>query len=305
MIISEAISEFITYQRVCGNSPATVDFYSIVLRLFREFTGDVDVDELTLQLCNEYSISLSDVGISSVTKQSYIRGLRAFLNWLYDNEYIDIDLCARFKLPRAQRTQPDVLTDDEIRRLFFSFSGNDWRTSRNRLMVALMIDSGLRRHEVVSLELGRIHVSERYLFVTGKGNKDRYVPLADFTISCLKDYLHKTRFATPRKFLFIQESPDGIGFVPITDNTVKQLFYKLKERTGIERLHPHLLRHTFATRYYMNGGNVYTLQSILGHTSLEMTKRYVSLAHSMMMADFAKFSPLNNLKNKNTGHQGF
>ncbi len=79
---------------------------------------------------------------------------------------------------------------------------------------------------------------------------------------------------------------------PITESTVKDLFVKLKVLTGIERLHPHLLRHTFATRYLENGGNIYALQSILGHTSLEMVKRYTHLATGKIRKEFVNFSPI-------------
>ena len=83
---------------------------------------------------------------------------------------------------------------------------------------------------------------------------------------------------------------------PITDNTLKMLFDKLKIRTGIPRLHAHLLRHTFATRYLENGGNIYGLQAILGHTSLEMCKRYLHLSSAHICTDFKARSPLDCIK---------
>ena len=79
---------------------------------------------------------------------------------------------------------------------------------------------------------------------------------------------------------------------PIVDTTIKQLFRKLKIQSGVKRLHPHLLRHTFATRYLENGGNIFSLQLLLGHTSLEMVKNYLHLAQTRVRKDFVNFSPL-------------
>ena len=83
---------------------------------------------------------------------------------------------------------------------------------------------------------------------------------------------------------------------PVTDVTIRQLFRKLKQGSGIPRLRPHLPRHTFATRYLENGGDMYTLQQILGHTSLEMVKRHVHSTTRNVLPNFPKYSPLDNLK---------
>ena len=164
------------------------------------------------------------------------------------------------------------------------------------MIVSLMLDSGLRLHEVVSLTVRAVHEDERYLIVQeGKGNKQRIVPFGSTTAAVLREYLEATSFWKNRTPLIIKVSDDPLGYEAITDTTLKQFFRKLKLRSGVDRLHPHLLRHTFATRYLENGGNIYTLQAILGHTSLEMVKRYLHLANSRIRADFPKFSPLDNL----------
>lgn len=298
MNIQQAIDEFLLDQRVRGNSPQTLDYYSFALGLFSGFVGaDHDVREIDLRLCKQYYLHLvEEKNVNSVSIQSYIRGLRSFLRWLYDEEYIETNICERFKLPKATRKVIDVLSDEEIQRLLAALSGNEWLTVRNRLIVALMLDSGLRLNEVVTLQASSVHLKDRYLIVTGKGDKQRTVPFGDFTAKTLEEYLKVTKNAGIKTGLIIKVSETLCGFEPVTQATIKNMFRKLKARANIPRLYPHLLRHTFATRYLENGGNIYTLQAILGHTSLEMVKKYLHLATSRIRADFPRFSPLDNIK---------
>lgn len=298
MTLNNAIEEFLLEQKVRGNSPQTVDYYSFALGLFSRFGGDdLEVSDITLRLCKEYYLHLiDDKSVNSVSVQSYIRGLRSFLRWLYDEEHLAVNICERFKLPKATRKVIDVLSDEEIEKLLAALSGNEWLTVRNRLIVALMLDSGLRLNEVVTLQASHVHLNERYLIVTGKGDKQRTVPFGEFTAETLRQYLLVTKDICFRSSLIIKVSETLCGFEPITQATIKNMFRRLKARSGIPRLYPHLLRHTFATRYLENGGNIYTLQAILGHTSLEMVKRYLHLATTRIRADFPRFSPLDNIK---------
>lgn len=295
-MLSEFIIEFLIYQKSLGNSKSTLDYYVNSLQMFIDFCGDLEIEKINVSLLRRYYLTLSDKNLSSVSVQSYIRGLRSFLNWLYKSSYISIDLCNQFKLPKAKRKIIDVLTDREISCIFSTLSGNDLSCIRNKLIIALMLDSGLRRHEVVSLTLSSVHLDERYIIVQeAKCDKQRIVPFGSLTADLLKAYLDLTSFAPFRDPLIIKVSSSG-AVEGISDTTLKQLFRKLKKRSGISRLKPHLLRHTFATRYLENGGNIYSLQQILGHSSLEMVKRYLHLANTRIRADFGLFSPLDNIK---------
>lgn len=196
----------------------------------------------------------------------------------------------RFKLPKAQRKTIDVLTDDELKRLFSCFDLRTFTGCRNYCICALMLDSGLRLNEVVTLEPVRIHIPEGYLIVNGKGNKQRLVPIGLQSKKALLRYLSRLPPLPEQTTLFVTND-----LTPLKLNAVKELFRKLKRRANIPRLKPHLLRHTFATRFLENGGDIYKLQEILGHTSLEMVKRYVHLIPSKLAVNFHSYSPLDNL----------
>lgn len=291
------IKDFILDQQARGNSPETIKYYNSCLDRFYRFCGDdFDIKNLTPRFLKQYVVHLSSSELSSVSVQSYCRGLRSFLSWLYDQEYITVDLCDKFTLPKASRKVIDVLNDDEIDRILFSLSGSEWLNIRNTLIVSLMLDSGLRLNEVVTLRRDQVNLKDRYLIVTGKGNKQRIVPFGSFTHTTLSNYLAAIASAGYQEFLLIKVSDTLCGFEPITQATIKNMFRRLRVRSNVPRLYPHLLRHTFATRYLENGGNIYSLQAILGHSSLEMVKKYLHLATTRIRADFPRFSPLDNIK---------
>ena len=292
MRLDEAIREFLIEQKIRGNSSRTVRNYEVQLNYFADFAGrDFDMNELTVELCRSYYLHLTERDLTSVTVQTYIRQLRAFLNWLYRFDYMRLDICARFKLPKARRDVIDTLTDEEIRRLFDVYTGDGFLAVRNRAILSLYLDGGLRLNELVTIRTNRMHIRERYVIVDGKGNKQRAVPFGNQTRDALQLYADLILHPGGSPYFFLKQLP-GDEFAPLKEAGIKMLFRDLKAASGIERLHPHLLRHTFATRYLENGGNIYSLQMILGHTSLEMVKRYLHLANRRIVSEFVNFSPL-------------
>lgn len=291
MTIQQALTEFQIEQQIRGNTPKTIQYYSLSVGLYARFAGfDTSLQEITLNSLRAYYLHLLERNISSTTIQTYIRALRSFLTWCYQQEYILVNLSEKFRLPKAQRKAIDVLTDSEVRRLLLCFNLRYLVHLRNYCMCSLMLDSGLRLHEVVTLTIEHTHLPEGYIIVDGKGNKQRVVPLGMNTRKFLFRYLSRRPgcAATDRVFLMS-------NLEPVTDGTLRQMFRKLKQRSGIPRLRAHLLRHTFATRYLENGGDMYALQQILGHTSLEMVKKYVHSTTRKLVPKFPDFSPLDNL----------
>lgn len=295
MTIRECIDDFLIEQQVRGNSPKTQKHYFRCLGLFERFQSpkNPDISAVSVSDCKAYYIHLSNRNVSSVTVQTYIRALRAFLSWCYLEGYISENIPKKFRLPKAQKKKIDILTDSEVEQLFRCLSGRDFISIRNYCIVALMIDSGLRLNEVVTIRRDKIHIAEGYAIVNGKGNKERFVPLGLNSKRALLRYCAIVPNREKETPLFVKDT-----LIPIKESTVKQLFRKLKSRSGIPRLHPHLLRHTFATRYIERGGDIYSLQLILGHTSLEMVKKYVHLIPSKTVVNFAVLSPLDNALKK-------
>lgn len=170
------------------------------------------------------------------------------------------------------------MTEDEIKRLLACVSG------RNELIIILMLECGLRKSEVLNLRCDEIF--DTYFIVRGKGDKERVVPLSDYAVKRVKAWKKQAKTDT-----LINCSP----------NAIKMLFQKLKKKAEIPRLKPHLLRHTFSTYYLINGGNEIGLQAVLGHTSVNMVRKYVHLSQSYIIAKSHLYSPLSGFSgNKKT-----
>ena len=293
MKTTQALEEYLIDHQIKGHSWHTLKHYKSNITAFSIFTENIDIENIEHSHLKEYYIYLIGQALSSVTVQTYFRAIRAFLTWCYNEGYIKTNLSEKFRLPKAKRHVIDVLTDNEISQLIKCFNIKTFYGIRDICIVFLMLDSGLRVNEVATLKHGDVHIVEGYLKVLGKGNKERYAPLGLNTKKHLLKYLHHIPCPQYSDTLFVDDQ-----ITPLKLSAYNQLFKRLKKRSKIPRLRAHLLRHTFATRYIEAGGDIYSLQSILGHTTLEMVKKYVHLTPSKITDRYAKFSPLDNLMQK-------
>jgi integrase/recombinase XerC/integrase/recombinase XerD len=229
--------------------------------------------------------------LAPMTVANHVRAMKAFASWLDREGYTSGNVLGRLVLPKVPLKVIEVLTEEEIGRLLASINRKDDLALRNVAILVLFLDTGLRLFELLSLKLVDIHFEDQWLKVMGKGQKERVVPFGARAAQVLTRYLHQGRFDPLKR----TEAFLSVKGEPINGNVIKMLFARLGQRSGIKRLHPHLLRHTFATPYLVAGGDVFTLQSILGHTTLEMTRRYVSLASTQVSIQHRRFSPMDQL----------
>ena len=217
MLISKVIEEFLMEQQVRGNSDYTVEYYRMSLNMFCDFLKEYisDFEAITIHHCKSYYLYLKQKELSSVTVQTYIRSVRAFLSWAYQNEFITVNIIEKFKLPKSQRKVIDVLTDREISDLMNCFVMSELVGLRNYCICALMLDSGLRLNEVVSLMQSAIHIPESYIIVNGKGNKQRVVPLGEVSKRSLNKYLGLIPFTGLEKPLFLKSDLYNLQSKPL------------------------------------------------------------------------------------------
>ena len=151
----------------------------------------------------------------------------------------------------------------------------------------------VRASEVANAQMANVNLGDGYIKVMGKGSKERIVPIGNNAQRALQRYLFRYRphtFSTSTDNVFL-----SLVGKPLTENSVKLIFSRLAKKSGVTRLHAHLCRHTFATRFLINGGDVFTLQHILGHSTLEMVRHYVNFASTHVVIQHQKFSPLDRL----------
>ena len=304
---------FEAHNRSEGKSPRTVDWYKCVLRYFQNYLEEegysTTLGDLTIQVVKEFVVFLQtrekwhdhpnppskDGHLSATSVNNYVRGIRAFFNWLYREGYTGENVLASLRPPKAPRTLVDVITDEEVGDILRCLDGDTASGCRDMAMIIVFLDCGLRLSELANLKFQDAHVEDGYLKVMGKGAKERIVPIGNVSQKILQRYIYHFRPEPMREdnvFLTLEGQP-------ISDNAIRLIVRRLARKSGIKRLHAHLLRHTFATKYLMNGGDVFSLQQILGHTTLEMVKRYVTLASAHVRVQHRRFSPVDRMNGNN------
>ncbi|MFC1902941.1 tyrosine-type recombinase/integrase [Chloroflexota bacterium] len=311
------LSELIEYYEVCnraeGKSSKTISWYSANLKSLCNYVKSRhlpdSLDTIDTKLLREYVLYLMKRTrynghpytpaktelLSSATIHGHVRTLRAFFNWLVVEGLAQNNPAKDLKPPKVSRKVVSTLSDEEIGAILntFSISPSD---ARNQTLFMILLDTGLRIGELVNLKMDDVHMDEGYLKVMGKGKKERIVPIGNNAQRALQRYLFRFR---PKPInpvinnVFLSQSSK-----PLTENSMKLMFTRLAKRSGVCRLHAHLCRHTFATRFLINGGDVFSLQQILGHSTLEMVRHYVNLASSHIAIQHQKFSPLDRLNLK-------
>ncbi|MFC2014213.1 tyrosine-type recombinase/integrase [Chloroflexota bacterium] len=308
------LNKLIEYYEVCnraeGKSPKTISWYSANLKNFRNYLKNRhlsdSLDNIDIKLLREYVLYLlkrtryenhpytpaKTEPLSAATVHGYVRTLRAFFNWLIAEGLAQNNPAKDLKPPKVTRKVVSTLSDEEIRATLSS-CGTSPTDARNQALFMILLDTGLRIGELVNLKMEDVHMDEGYLKVLGKGKKERIVPIGNNAQKVLQRYLFRSR---PKPInpvinnVFLSQSSN-----PLTENSMKLMFTRLSKRSGVCRLHAHLCRHTFATRFLINGGDVFSLQQILGHSTLEMVRHYVNLASSHIAIQHQKFSPLDRL----------
>lgn len=227
--------------------------------------------------------------ISNNTIRTYQRALRTFLKYCYEEEYIDVDLTKKFKFIRETESIVLPLYQDDVINIDNMFNVKCKQGIRNICMIHLMLDAGLRSGEVVRLNIGDVDFKKAIIFINNsKFNKSRMIPLSLKLRQLLHKYLIIYRGVSENQNydIDISKEPFFLGINNnnrITGDVIRCLFARIKSRTGIERIYPHLLRHTFATSYILGGGNLESLRLLLGHTDIKTTQRYIHLANTYQL----------------------
>lgn len=296
MICSEVLDKFIINQKVVGNTKETIEYYKKRIGYFIDFIKDKDINNVVLDDYNSYAIYLinkvTNKGskLSSATIKTTLNATKIFLKYSYDNKYMISDLYKNIKPYKQVKKTIVVLSAEDINKLLNSQNEFTIIGLRNLLAISFMLDAGLRVSEVVNLNVDDVSKELGVIKVFGKGKKERLVPLTDSIIKYYDKYVFLASLYSGALFL---DSDTGLR---MTSSGISQILRRIKKEQHFNKLHPHYLRHTFATLFLVNGGDPVHLQLILGHTTLYMTEQYLHLANQMTLQKQKKFSPLTNIK---------
>lgn len=271
------------------NIPKFIDYLNKEHLLFTEF---YNCEDLTREHVLGYQSFLRESGRKNTTINTYFRAVKVFLNYCIDEGYCSPDVLRKVKFLKSDQEPVIPLSEWEVDEIDGLFSSKTESGIRNLCIIHLMLDAGFRSSDVVNLRFSNINFDSNYLIVKGKGNKFRSVILCPKLKRLLYHYLLRYRAYDPQEDfpVFVQVGTSK----PINSNVIKQLFSRIKISSGLDRVHPHLLRHTFATSYIMGGGNMEFLRMMLGHADYETTKIYLHLAQQskMLHSDVYRLDPV-------------
>lgn len=283
MTVLEAYENFIASRRLADLSQSTITDYNNFLKPFLRFVGEQsDFLELTQETINSYINSLLNRNISKATRSTYIRNLRIFLHWA-EREYPVLYDARKIKIPKTPKKNVRIYSDEDIEIIFNTITYNtSWIEKRNRCIVALMYDSGLRQAEVCTLQKRHVYFNMNRMVVRGKGDKERTVPIGKMTKKYMQEYLSECPYQS--EYVFV-----GYNGEPLTCNAVKLFVSKLAKKLPFE-FSSHKLRHNFATNYCIdqyrtrNNVDIYRLMYLMGHEDIKTTKRYLHYANEILSA---------------------
>jgi len=309
--LEDLIKYFDTYNRSDGKSPSTLLWYNGTLNMFLGWlveTGrPVILGAVNENIVREFIIWLKARPVNGHEMRVYsvnnrVRALRAFFNWLYRKEYTETHLLQDLKPPRLPQLMVDTLSDEEIAAIMASLDPSTATGSRNIAILALLLDSGLRLAELVGLKTWDVFLEEQYVKVMGKGSKERMVAFGNSARNTLLNYL--VHFRGEPAHPGIEEFFLNIDGYAMSGGAVRSMLKRVGSGACVTRLHAHLCRHTYATNFLINGGNVLLLKQNLGHTTLAMVDRYVHLATSKAALLSRNFSPLDRLNIRGLRRRG-
>jgi site-specific recombinase XerD len=296
--LDKLILHFAQSNKAEGKSPRTIAWYSDMLKDFARFLESKGcrgvLSRFDIETVREFVVYEQERGMSPYTVQGKVRALKAFSSWLFREAYISDNLLSNFKLPKVPTNLIEPLTSAEVDQLVNCQSPLTAIGCRDISILIVMLDTGVRLSELCGLRFGDAHVEQGYLKVMGKGGKERIMPIGASAQKMLWRYVIHFRpepLVKADNYLFL--TLDG---KPLRANAVKLLMRRWSKKAGIPRLHAHLCRHTFATNYLIhNCGDVFRLQQILGHNSLEMVRRYVHYASSQSLINSKTLSPVDQM----------
>ena len=283
------ISDFLSYLEQSRNySDNTVKSYDNDLTKFSEYFNKKNILDLKQSDILEYINELNELKSTSLSHN--ISALKSFYNYYLKIDKIKSNPIDGIKLPKLGKHLPDTLTIDEIETLL-DIDVHDAFSARNKAILELMYATGLRISEVVSLEFNNIDIESCIVRVIGKGNKERIVPINDYAINALKEYLNYYRNDLVKNeinnYIFLNNHGKIMTRQGIFKMIKNECFIK-----GIKKnISPHTIRHTFATHLLDGGANLRVIQLLLGHSDISTTQIYLHVSNEKIHNDYKEYFP--------------
>lgn len=217
-----------------------------------------------------------------------LRAIKRYSSFVHSLGRTEIDELATFTLPKSSAHLIETFSETEIRLLLTVCDTQTFVGYRDYVIINFLLDTGVRLRELVDIRLEDVSITDGFVNILGKNRQYRTVPLSDMMASYLKEWL-KVRGSSPSNHLFITQDDRKMSRRSVQERLAK---YGKKANIRNVRVSPHTFRHTFAKMFVVSGGDVFVLQDILGHSTLEMVRKYVRLYSKDLQRNHAIHSPL-------------
>lgn len=242
---------------------------------------------------NVFMTDLFDRKYSRTTISRKLSSLRSFYNFLAKNDLVSSNPFAGIKLKKHQNQLPRFFYQKEMDALFKAAKSDSPLALRNSALLEVLYGTGIRVSECANLKWKSIDFELKMMLIRGKGDKERYVPFGEYCFNALKAYQTNcrqpliTKYHKQHDFVFINHYGD-----PITSTGIEYVLNQIIKQSSLtSHIHPHMLRHTFATQLLNNGADLRTVQELLGHSSLSTTQIYTHVTPENLQSNYRKFFP--------------
>jgi integrase/recombinase XerD len=291
------ISTFLSTRRLRNLSPNTITFYSQHLNKFLEFMEshypDVSLEQIDHTILRECVSGLKE-NHSAGGVNHHIKVLKILFKFMVEEGVITENPSKKISRIKTDQAAISTFSNDQIMAMLkITMHQMDFPGIRNFALITLLYDTGCRISELLGLKVGDIQLEEKILTVRGKGGKGRVVPFGDLSLIGLVKYLNRrNKLFEKKEALFLTKFGS-----PLTRRMTNKIIERIGEKANVEnvRLSAHTFRHTFAKNWLMNGGDIFSLQKILGHRTLEMVRNYVNITFKGIQSQHSKFGPGDNL----------
>ncbi len=285
--LSQALSGFEIYVRVRRLSPHTLFDYFNTYNKFQKFLGD-DLPLAAISKRQVQEFLDKHHHLSKKTILNYHTGLSSLWRWALEEELVEENIIRKIAPPDPEKPEINPFTEQDVKLMLLAceksvvFSLPNHRekarytlpnAKRNRAIILTLLDTGLRASELCNLTAAKLDMKNKQIVTYGKGDKQRILEMSSQTTQAIWRYLIKRPKLSDASPIFV-----GNHNLPLKRGGLLQLIKRIGERAGVRDAHPHRFRHTFAINFLRNGGNIYALQKQLGHSSLDMVKRYLKLS---------------------------
>jgi len=291
----EMVQVFTLYCKSKGLADRTLQTYKSSLKKLEEYLNcyDTDSEAITPSHLRGFVAEQLEKGLSRSSIAIHMRSVRVFFNFLAREGIVERNPMRNVDTPKVPQTYPQVLSEEQIKRLLKACNRSTWVGTRNCTMLLTFLDTGIRLSELIGLNLEDVNLQNWTIRVrNGKGSKERYVFIGRSLSRALRRWIDVRGVSCPDPAFFITSNGHRHDL-----RNVERIIERLAKKAGLNgvRVTPHILRHTFATHYIQNGGDPFSLQRILGHSDIKTTMIYVNLAGVGLREAHAKASPVDRL----------